>query len=95
MRKEAIALIVLVFIVIIGVAFIATIHQEKKDHDYIYKWAKQSKRQVIKIERHYLDLGPYWTVSKYDRLYRADTNKGESFWFLFYPFSTDIEKYPK
>lgn len=80
-----------IIVVLLLLIFIAIPAQQKSDEDDIRIWAVEKNQVILKIERCYWDIGPFWFRNKHDRIYKVDLVSGKTFWFRMSVFKTDIE----
>lgn len=86
--RSVTTLVIIVIVLLLCIVFIPM--QQSDDEQYIRTWAAEHHHQVVKIERCWWTLGPYWTKGKNDRIYRLETENG-AFWFRRGLFREDVE----
>ena len=90
MKEKLLIVAVVVFLLLVLFVVLPAIQQG--DEQYIRDWGATHQRQIVKVERCYFSMGPFWWKNKNDRIYRVET-EGKTVWFRFRPmWSPSIEE---
>lgn len=83
-------LVILAIIALIMFSFTIVSVQQTSDNEDIMVWAKENNFVVKDIERCLIATGPYWLVTKTDRVYKVEIKGKSPYWFRYNIFGREI-----